>query len=96
MNRPEKFVTGNHKPHIIKPHILAKDMYRYHLPVLGMKPQATDEVVMWTDGAIQTSGYEAGTNDGIRSGALSGRTDTSMNFARYCLLSDWLEAGNSI
>ena len=96
MTRPEKFVTGDHKPHIIKPFLLKKDMYRYHLPVYSLKPQPADEVVMWTDGAIQSAGYEAGTNDGIRSSAFSGRTDTSMNFARYCLLSDWLAAGNQI
>jgi len=92
--RPSQFVTGDHKPHYIHPKILSRDMWRYHLPVLGMKPSSEDQVVMWTDGAVQYAGYEAGTHDGLRDGALSGRTDMKTNFIRYAKLSDWLAAGN--
>lgn len=94
MKQPQKFVTGDHKPHHIAPRLLARDMWRYHMPVLGMKPAEGEQVVMWTDGAVRFDGYEAGTHDGLRDGALSARTDMRFNFARYALLSDWLEAGN--
>ena len=96
LNRPEKTVTGNHKPHKITPKILPRDMWRYHLPVLGMKPAQDEQVVMWTDGAVHYSGYDADTNDGLRSGSLSGRVDMRSNFCRYALLSDWLAAGNEM
>lgn len=96
MKRPEKFTTGDHRPHHIQPCLLARDMWRYHLSVLGMKPAEGEQVVMWTDGAVHFDGYEAGTHDGLRDGSLSARTDMRMNFVRYALLSDWIAAGNAV
>jgi hypothetical protein len=89
-------VIGNQKPHFIAPVILSKDSYRYHLPIYSLKPSSDDEVVMWTEGAVQSDGYEAGTHDGLRDGALSAKTDMSKNYVYYCLLSDWIADGRSL
>lgn len=94
--KPQNTVTGDHKAHHIAPKILPRDMWRYHLPVLGMKPAQDEQVIMWTDGAVYWEGYEAGINDGLRDGALSGRVGMKSNFCRYALLSDWLASGNEI
>ncbi len=89
-------VIGNHKPHHITPVILSKDNWSYHLPVFSLKPTSDDEVVMWTEGAVQSEGYEAGTHDGLRDGAFSAKTDMSKNYVFYCLKSDWIADGRSL
>jgi hypothetical protein len=94
MNRPNNFVTGSHKPHHIAPRILPRGSWKAHLAVFGLRPSPNDEVVMWTDGAVHFAGHEAGVHDGIRDGESHGSTDMRGNFCRYCLLSDWLAAGN--
>lgn len=94
MIRPERTANGDYKPHHILPLVLERADFRYHPNISGLKPSADDKVVMWTEGAVHWDGYQAGTHDGMRDGEHGGRTDMRQNHVVYCLLSDWIAAGN--
>ena len=87
--------TGVHRPYHIAPFILGKESHKHHLPIYGLKPSSSDDVVMWTEGSTYLDGHDAGTHDGMRSGRSTGRVDMRFNHVCYALLSDWLEAGNA-
>lgn len=95
MNRPANIATGNHKPHVIAPCLLKPENFRYHPAACGL-PHGGKPVVMWTDGAVHFEGYEAGTHDGMRDGAHSGKTDMRQNFCRYATQEDWVASGNEL
>lgn len=95
MNRPGKFATGSQRAHEIKSCLLAVENFRYHLEVYSL-PHGGKPVVMWTDGAVQFEGHQAGDHDGLRDGAHSGRTDFSANYCRYATQEEWIAAGNEL
>lgn len=72
-----------------RPTVLADQYVRYHPAAYGLdKP-----IVYWSDGLNGSAGYDAGTHDGMRDGAFSGRPATV--FRRYyASLADYLAAGN--
>lgn len=88
MNIPKIYGTQN-TDSLERPTVLADEYVRYHLGAYGL----TRPIVYWSIGLNGTECYDAGTHDGMRDGAFSGRPATV--FRRYyASLADYLAAGN--
>lgn len=90
INLPTKFVVGKKFPGLRKAFVLREEDLRYHPKAGGLK----SPVVVFYFGSKYRAGHEAGTHDGVRDGALSGRHDWSHQYMAYTSMEEWVEAGN--